>query len=42
MTGLQPQIEIEEPLRLAAKKSLDRLMEMVSRTFGLGDLGNRV
>jgi len=39
LRDLQPRIEIEEPLRLAAKKSLDRMLEMASGTVGLGDLG---
>jgi quinolinate synthase len=36
---LQPRIEIAEPLRLAAKKSLDRMLAMASQTVGKGDLG---
>ena len=32
-------IEIEEGLRLAAKKSLDRMLEMASGMVGMGDLG---
>jgi quinolinate synthase len=39
LRDLQPRIEIEESLRLAAKKSLDRMLEMASGTIGLGDLG---
>src|SRR5687767_15620023 len=39
LRDLQPRIEIEESLRLAAKKSLDRMLEMASGTVGLGDLG---
>jgi quinolinate synthase len=39
LRDLQPRIEIEEPLRLAAKKSLDRMMAMASGTVGMGDLG---
>ena len=39
LRDLQPRIEIEEGLRLAAKKSLDRMLEMASGTIGLGDLG---
>jgi len=39
LRDLQPRIEIAEPLRLAAKKSLDRMLEMASGTIGLGDLG---
>ncbi len=38
---LTPKIEIEEGLRLQAKKSLDRMMEMASATVGQGDLGSR-
>ena len=41
LRDLQPRIEIEESLRLAAKKSLDRMMEMASGTVGQGDLGTR-
>jgi quinolinate synthase len=41
LRDLQPRIEIEESLRLAAKKSLDRMLEMASGTIGQGDLGNR-
>ena len=32
-------IEFEEGLRLAGKKSLDRMLEMASGTVGMGDLG---
>ncbi|HQE00149.1 MAG TPA: quinolinate synthase NadA, partial [Novosphingobium sp.] len=35
------QIHIEETLRLAAKKSLDRMLEMAGGTVGKGDLGAR-
>ena len=41
LRDLQPRIEIEEGLRLAAKRSLDRMLEMASGTVGLGDLGAR-
>ena len=41
LRDLQPRIEIEEGLRLAAKKSLDRMLEMASATVGKGDLGAR-
>ena len=41
LRDLQPRIEIEEGLRLAAKRSLDRMLEMASGTVGLGDLGRR-
>ena len=39
LRDLTPRIEIEETLRLAAKKSLDRMLEMASGTVGKGDLG---
>jgi quinolinate synthase len=39
LRDLQPRIEIEESLRLAAKRSLDRMLEMASGTIGKGDLG---
>ena len=38
---LSPRIEIEEGLRLAAKKSLDKMLEMAAGTVGKGDLGGR-
>jgi len=41
LRDLQPRIEMEEGLRLAAKKSLDRMLEMASWTVGQGDLGVR-
>ena len=41
LRDLQPRIEIEEGLRLKAKRSLDRMLEMASGTVGLGDLGTR-
>ncbi|MCW1429594.1 quinolinate synthase NadA [Novosphingobium sp. JCM 18896] len=41
LRDLQPRIEIEEGLRLAAKKSLDAMLEMASGTLGKGDLGAR-
>ena len=41
LRDLQPRIEIEEGLRLAAKKSLDRMLEMAAGTVGMGDLGGR-
>jgi len=41
LRDLKPRIEIEESLRLAAKKSLDRMLEMASGTVGKGDLGAR-
>lgn len=39
LRDLEPRIEIEEGLRLRAKKSLDRMLEMASGTVGRGDLG---
>src|SRR5688572_16585751 len=41
LRDLQPRIEIEESLRVAAKRSLDRMLEMASGTIGKGDLGMR-
>jgi quinolinate synthase len=41
LRDLSPRIEIEEGLRLAAKKSLDRMLEMASASVGKGDLGGR-
>lgn len=39
LRDLQPRIELDEPLRLAAKKPLDRMLEMASSTVGKGDVG---
>jgi quinolinate synthase len=41
LRDLEPRIEIEEDLRLAARRSLDRMLEMASGTIGKGDLGAR-
>ena len=41
LRDLSPRIEIEEGLRLAAKKSLDAMLDMASGTVGKGDLGGR-
>ena len=41
LRDLTPQVQIEEGLRLQAKKSLDRMLEMASGTVGQGDLGGR-
>lgn len=41
LRDLKPQVHIEEGLRLQAKKSLDRMLEMASGTVGKGDLGAR-
>ena len=42
LRDLEPRIEIEESLRLAAKKSLDRMLEMAAHTVGKGDVGRPV
>ena len=39
LRDLQPQIVMDEGVRLAAKKSLDRMLEMASGSVGRGDLG---
>ena len=39
LRDLEPRIEIEEGLRLKAKKSLDAMLAMASATVGQGDLG---
>jgi quinolinate synthase len=39
LRDLEPRIEIEEGLRLKAKASLDRMLEMASASVGQGDLG---
>ncbi|MGH6613580.1 quinolinate synthase NadA [Sphingomonas sp.] len=39
LRDLEPRVEIEEGLRLQAKKSLDAMLAMASGTVGLGDLG---
>ena len=41
LRDLEPRIEIEEQLRLDAKRSLDRMLDMAAGTVGKGDLGNR-
>ncbi len=41
LRDLEPRIELEEGLRLKARKSLDRMLEMASGTIGKGDLGAR-
>src|SRR3954466_1065917 len=42
LRDLQPRIEIEEGLRLRAKRSLDRMLEMAGGTVGKGDVGRPV
>jgi len=39
LRDLEPRIEMDEELRLAAKKPLDRMLEMASNTVGKGDVG---
>ncbi len=39
LRDLEPRIEIEEGLRVRAKKSLDAMLSMASGTVGQGDLG---
>jgi quinolinate synthase len=39
LRDLEPRIELDEELRLEAKKSLDRMLEMASATVGMGDVG---
>ena len=39
LRDLEPRVEIEEGLRLRAKKSLDAMLAMASATVGQGDLG---
>jgi len=41
LRDLEPRIEMDEDLRIAAKRSLDRMLEMASATVGKGDLGAR-
>jgi quinolinate synthase len=38
---LTPQIEVEETTRIAAKRALDRMLEMASGTVGKGDVVTR-
>ncbi len=40
LRDLEPRIEIEEGLRVRAKKSLDRMLEMAGASVGQGDLGS--
>ncbi|MDQ4087107.1 MAG: quinolinate synthase NadA [Pseudomonadota bacterium] len=42
LRDLEPRIEIEEGLRLRAKRSLDRMLEMAGNTVGKGDVGRPV
>jgi quinolinate synthase len=42
LRDLKPRIEMDEGLRLQAKKSLDRMLDMAGRTVGQGDVGRPV
>ena len=42
LRDLQPRIEMDEELRVRAKTSLDRMLEMAGRTVGQGDVGRPV
>lgn len=39
LRDLKPQIELDEEVRVQAKKSLDRMLAMASGTVGMGDIG---
>ncbi|QLC24675.1 quinolinate synthase NadA [Parasphingopyxis algicola] len=39
LRDLEPRIELDEELRVQAKKSLDRMLEMAGSTVGQGDVG---
>ncbi len=41
LRDLTPRVEIEKSLRLAARRSLDRMLDMAGATVGQGDLGRR-
>jgi quinolinate synthase len=41
LRDLQPRIELDEELRVKAKRSLDRMLEMASASVGKGDVGAR-
>src|SRR3546814_12891851 len=42
LRDLTPRIEMDEELRLAAKKSLDRMLEMAGRPVGPGAVGRPI
>jgi len=42
LRDLEPRIELDEDLRLAAKTSLDRMLDMAGRTVGQGDVGRPI
>jgi quinolinate synthase len=42
LRDLTPRVEMDEALRLAAKKPLDRMLEMAGNTVGKGDVGRPI
>ncbi|MGZ8998224.1 MAG: quinolinate synthase, partial [Allosphingosinicella sp.] len=42
LRDLQPRIELDEEIRIAAKRSVDRMMDMAGRTLGGGDVGKPI
>jgi quinolinate synthase len=42
LRDLEPRIEMEESLRLAAERPLQRMLEMAGRTVGQGDVGKPI
>ncbi|MDP9415839.1 MAG: quinolinate synthase NadA [Pseudomonadota bacterium] len=42
LRDLEPRIDIQEDLRVRAKQSLDRMLDMAGRTVGQGDVGRPV
>ena len=42
LRDLTPRVEMDEDLRIAAKKSLDRMLQMAGRTVGQGDVGRPI
>ena len=42
LRDLEPRVEMDETLRLAARKPLDRMLEMAGGTVGKGDVGKPV
>jgi quinolinate synthase len=42
LRDLEPRVELEENLRLAAKKPLERMLEMAGGTVGKGDVGRPI
>jgi len=42
LRDLEPRVEMDEALRLAAKKPLERMLEMAGNTVGKGDVGRPV